>query len=131
MGKPLTDSRPCASDARGCGGHPPRTRVRLVVLALCPAHADSLKIRVSHTVRNGFQIGGGFAEANAVRQIGDNRTNQYLLGQVAGHIPQHAQKVVHGILKVGGSGGRLGDGEDMGESLEVSGHGLFPSVCPS
>lgn len=107
---------------RGGAGSTPLEHVfALVVLALCPAHANTLKICVSHTVRNGFQIGGGCAEANAIRQIGDNRTHEYFVARVARHVPQHAQKVVHGILKVGGSGGGLGDGEDMGESLEVGG----------
>ena len=108
---------------------PPRTHVRLVVLALCPAHADTLKICVPYTVRNGFQICRGFAEANATRQIGDNRTHQHLVARVTRHVPQHAQKVIHGILTVSGSGGGLSDGEHLGDGLEVSGHGLFPSMC--
>ena len=83
MGKPLTDSRLCASDARGCGGTPPRLMALALCsayantlnISLCPANANALKIRVSHTVRDGFQIGGGFAEANATRQIRDYRTH--------------------------------------------------------
>ena len=130
MAKTCTEP-PTRSDAnaKGCGGTPPRTRVRLVVLALCPAHANPLKIRVPHTIRDGFQIGGGFAEANATRQIGDYRTHEYFVARVARHVPQHAQEVVHGVLKVGGSGGGLGKGEDLGDGLEVSGHWSVLSVC--
>lgn len=107
---------------------PPRTRVCLVVLTLCPADANTLEIRVPHTVRDGFQLRGSFAETNTAHQIRDYCTHQYLVVRIVRHVPQHAQEVVDSILTVGGSGGGFSNGENISDGLEISGHGRFLSL---